>query len=591
MSRRLLPSLLAVALVAVMLVPLAVSARQASTPPPQGYRGSDGPQGYRGAFTDLVGEIDAFWAASFEAAGTAYASPDIVVVDRPLETACGPVEPVPNAFYCPLDRTVYLVPQFLVDQETEFGDYAPIAVLAHEWGHHVQALLGIRTATTKPMELQADCLLGVFTAHADETGLLDYGDFLEALDSAIDVGDPLGLPEDHPGAHGAPEERVKALTRGFGGGAVVGCALPLGDGAQAPNLPLPPDLPPGPEAANALVLPQPVAAYLPGALPMAHAACFRIEDGGALGFDELVGRLAPAPDAAARLTEWGWQESAFLVFACDDPPPGGAGYVDVGLHLFADGPAAQSALPYFAAARAGGTTLLTEDGPPIGDASVLLSGPVSNGTEATLYATVGPMLVRASAISPSGEPRADVAAVARQVVTVAGPMAGAAMNAAAYLPGALLLPQMGCFRVEEGLAFDLDGLAATFPDPATTADWLRSAGWRDGARLTFACDDPPVGGAGWVQVSVHRFADASGAQGAADRFAEGRASGSALRFVATPTLGDYGVALAGPVANGTEVSIYASSGPLLIRVTGVSPSGEPTADVQAVLRQVLTTAS
>ena len=96
-----------------------------------------------------------------------------------------------------------------------FGDYAPIAVLSHEWGHHIQTLLGVVGPTRKDFELQADCLTGVFTRYADEQALLDYGDFLEALNSAIDAGDEVFLPEDFPGAHGMAEDRVKALTKGL----------------------------------------------------------------------------------------------------------------------------------------------------------------------------------------------------------------------------------------------------------------------------------------------------------------------------------------------------------------------------------------
>ena len=356
------------------------------------------------------------WAATFQAAGATYASPGVVVVDRGLETACGPVEPVPNAFYCPFDQTVYLVPRLLVEPESRFGDYAPIAVLAHEWGHHVQTLLGLRAATTKPQELQADCLLGAFTDHADETGLLDYGDFLEALDSALDAGDPLGLLEDRPGVHGSPEERVKALTRGFGGGPVTGCGLPLGVDADPADPPPPPDPAPGPPALDPVVLSQAVAAYLPGALPVAHAACLRVEDGGAPGFDEPVGRLAPAPDAADRLLEWCWRESAYLVFACDAPPVGGAGWVQVSVQRFADPEGAQGATVWFAEGRASRSALQFVAAPAVGDAAVALLGPVANGTESTVYASAGPLLVRVSGVSPSGDPTADVEAVLRQVL-------------------------------------------------------------------------------------------------------------------------------------------------------------------------------
>ena len=112
-------------------------------------------------------------------------------------------------------------------RSSEFGDYAPIAVLSHEWGHHIQTLLGVVGPTRKDFELQADCLMGAFTRYADEQALLDYGDFLEALNSAIDAGDEVFLPEDFPGAHGMAEDRVKALTKGYGGGPVIGCNLPI----------------------------------------------------------------------------------------------------------------------------------------------------------------------------------------------------------------------------------------------------------------------------------------------------------------------------------------------------------------------------
>lgn len=124
--------------------------------------------------------------------------------------------------------------------------------------------------------------------------------------------------------------------------------------------------------------------------------------------------------------------------------------------------------------------------------------------------------------------------------------------------------------------------------PATdAAERLREWGWQKSAFQIFACDAPPAGAAGWVQVSVHRFGDPFTAKAAADRFAAGRASGSALDFVAPPTLADDAVALVGPVANGTEVSVYAASGPLVVRVTAVAATGEPAADAEAVLRQVL----
>src|SRR4051794_21892565 len=125
-----------------------ISAQEAASPTPQAYHGS-GSQPYQGSFADLASAIDAYWIDVFRDAQRPYDSPEIVNVIEETSTGCGVITPEPNAFYCPPDRTIYLVPQFLHDQELQFGDYAPIAVLSHEWGHHIQNLLGIKGPTSK----------------------------------------------------------------------------------------------------------------------------------------------------------------------------------------------------------------------------------------------------------------------------------------------------------------------------------------------------------------------------------------------------------------------------------------------------------
>jgi predicted metalloprotease len=385
-----------------------ISAQEPASPTPQTYRGS-GSQSYQGSFADLASAIDAYWTDVFRDAQRQYQSPDIVNVIEAMSTGCGDITPEPNAFYCPPDRTIYLVPQFLQDQERQFGDYAPIAVLSHEWGHHIQNLLGIKGPTSKAFELQADCLMGAFTRHADEAGLLDYGDFLEALSTAIDAGDPTFLPEDAPGAHGQPEDRVKALTKGYGGGPVTGCGLPL-------NKPVPPSI--AGSIRDTLFTPtQTVSNYLPVTLPLQHAPCFRVEAEGTLTFEELVDRLGGTEEARQRLRDWGWQESAYRNFACDTPPPGSAGWVEVSLHLFGDGASAQAAVDYFSALRAEGTRLIFGPAPRIGDRAAVLAGPATNGHEFTLYASEGPLLIRVTTIAPTGIPFADTVAIAQEVLS------------------------------------------------------------------------------------------------------------------------------------------------------------------------------
>jgi predicted metalloprotease len=110
------------------------------------------------------------------------------------------------------------------------GDFAPILVLAHEWGHHLQTVLGIAPSPGNTCELQADCLAGAYASDAAQRGLLDPGDITEAVAMSAAAGDPLGLPQDTPGAHGINDDRVTAFMCGYLGG-VGACAL-LGSGRQ-----------------------------------------------------------------------------------------------------------------------------------------------------------------------------------------------------------------------------------------------------------------------------------------------------------------------------------------------------------------------
>ena len=64
--------------------------------------------------------------------------------------------------YCQLDRTIYYAEAFFEEREASVGDFAWKVVLAHEWGHHVQLLLGIAPAPGNAFELQADCLAGAY---------------------------------------------------------------------------------------------------------------------------------------------------------------------------------------------------------------------------------------------------------------------------------------------------------------------------------------------------------------------------------------------------------------------------------------------
>jgi len=134
------------------------------------------------------------------------------------------------AFYCPAEEAIYSSPAGLKAHRRRIGDFAPIVVMAHEWGHHIQTLLGLAPSPGNVFELQADCLAGAYASDAGQRGLLDPGDITEAVTMAATAGDPLGLPQDTPGAHGINDDRITAFMRGYLGG-IDACALPRYDGS------------------------------------------------------------------------------------------------------------------------------------------------------------------------------------------------------------------------------------------------------------------------------------------------------------------------------------------------------------------------
>ncbi|MBA3531457.1 MAG: neutral zinc metallopeptidase [Ardenticatenales bacterium] len=176
-------------------------------------------------FNFAVQEIDTFWRKHFESRGLPYRSPQVVAYQALIYTECGELEPE-NAGYCPTLQTIYYDSNFLTHLLQLFGDFAPIAVLAHEWGHHVQSELGLLHSSSVERELQADCLAGVFTNDAGQRTLLDEGDVEEGANLIFLVGDPEETPWDDPNAHGSGPQRHDAFSRGVEQG-MAGC---MGDG-------------------------------------------------------------------------------------------------------------------------------------------------------------------------------------------------------------------------------------------------------------------------------------------------------------------------------------------------------------------------
>lgn len=170
----------------------------------------------------VLGDIDAFWASELPNLGYDYYAAGMIPVAEVVQSSCGQFGPYDNpAAYCPLDEAVYYSVPLGQEIQTTVGDFAWIAVLAHEWGHHVQVLLGIAPELTIDRELQADCFSGAYAQRALQQGFLQEGDVTEAVVMTILGGDPIEMDEMADGAHGSSDYRVTSFMEGYFNGAAT----------------------------------------------------------------------------------------------------------------------------------------------------------------------------------------------------------------------------------------------------------------------------------------------------------------------------------------------------------------------------------
>ena len=196
----------------------------------------------------FVNSIQTFWTDEFARRGSEYTLADTVLFTGATEAACGYASAAMGPFYCPRDQKVYLDLDFLNELMTrlgaEGGSFAEAYVLAHEYGHHVQNLLGALSGSSNATgpeseavetELQADCLAGIWFYHATSTGYLTQltnQDIAESLDAAASVGDDRiqratqGYVSPESWTHGSSEQRQLALKDGLQSGDMATCETP-----------------------------------------------------------------------------------------------------------------------------------------------------------------------------------------------------------------------------------------------------------------------------------------------------------------------------------------------------------------------------
>ena len=175
-----------------------------------------------------------------------YRHAKLVLFRDGVDSACGFAQAASGPFYCPVDEKVYLDIAFFNELHSRFGaqgDFAQAYVVAHEIGHHVQKVLGIEPRVREMMErdprnakelsvrleLQADCLAGVWGHSTNERKILESGDVEEGLNAASAVGDDRIQqmqgrrvnPESF--THGSAQDRAAWFRRGFESGDVRAC--------------------------------------------------------------------------------------------------------------------------------------------------------------------------------------------------------------------------------------------------------------------------------------------------------------------------------------------------------------------------------
>jgi predicted metalloprotease len=196
----------------------------------------------------VVAYTEDVWTQVFKENGATYRPPTLVLFDGRTRTACGTGESATGPFYCPADQQVYIDLTFFKMMQQRFnvsGEFTQAYVIAHEVGHHVQNLMGISdkvenarrnlsegqaNAMSVRLELQADCLAGVWAKHANQMrNILQQGDVEAALNAASAIGDDAlqrrarGVVVPDSFTHGTSAQRVRWFTRGIESGQVEQC--------------------------------------------------------------------------------------------------------------------------------------------------------------------------------------------------------------------------------------------------------------------------------------------------------------------------------------------------------------------------------
>jgi predicted metalloprotease len=197
----------------------------------------------------VLGSTEDVWGKVFQASGSQYPAPKLVLFSGMVGSACGRASAAVGPFYCPGDKQVYLDTSFFSDMRTKLGgggDFAEAYVIAHEVGHHIQTITGTAgkvdqlrargaamegdNGLSVRMELQADCYAGVWANQSQaQHQWMEAGDIDEALTTASAIGDDRlqqqqqGMVVPDSFTHGSSAQRVRWFKAGFQSGNPDSC--------------------------------------------------------------------------------------------------------------------------------------------------------------------------------------------------------------------------------------------------------------------------------------------------------------------------------------------------------------------------------
>ena len=205
----------------------------------------EGEDSYEVFASKVLGSNNETFTKLFSDQNLVYDPPKLVLFRTATNSGCGTATSQVGPHYCTLDETIYLDETFFQELTRRFGakggDVAEAYVISHEVGHHIQNELGLmermssrfgdQNQASIQLELQADCLAGLWAGSIKDLGIFSPGEIEEAMDASRAVGDDriqekvTGQVNPESWTHGSSAQRVEAFTRGYNSNSLSSCQI------------------------------------------------------------------------------------------------------------------------------------------------------------------------------------------------------------------------------------------------------------------------------------------------------------------------------------------------------------------------------